>query len=174
MTHLTFFFFYLQSCTQDEYKCPKEAHHVGAAWPEGEVLQCVNAEGIAHGPSVSWHPNGSIGMKSYFINGKEHGTRERFFPNGKHRSINSFRNGVYDGLQRQWNQEGDIIASFDMFVGNGLFVELYDDGSLKHIIEHKKDGRRWIRWSEEGVLLCDSLTHNFCNQNRSTYPLSTP
>jgi antitoxin component YwqK of YwqJK toxin-antitoxin module len=72
---------------------------------------------------------------------------------------------VYDGESRQWSSEGDLIGSFTMSEGTGVFRDWYDNGQIcseMSMVDGKLMGLLRA-WDETGYLLAE---HFYCGFKR--------
>ena len=100
-------------------------------------------EGLAHGLTRAWHPDGQLEMEEPFVNGKSHGTRTRYHPNGKIRSIATIKQGVLHGPFKEYHDNGQLAVEMNLIngVGQGPSRAWYPSGKLKAVVQ-LKDGEK--------------------------------
>jgi antitoxin component YwqK of YwqJK toxin-antitoxin module len=72
--------------------------------------------------SRRYHANGSIESEAILTRdrGPIHGFSRRWHPNGVLAQELSFDHGLWDGVQRVWNDKGELVDSFEMKKGTGV------------------------------------------------------
>lgn len=63
--------------------CAAEHHAIGKRPPAGTEWQCVDHNGIADGPWLTWYDNGQLMSERQMKQGKEHGRQRSWWPNGQ-------------------------------------------------------------------------------------------
>jgi hypothetical protein len=63
--------------------CPTGSRPEGAAPPQGSEWKCVDADGAATGPWLTWYGNGQLMSERRMKQGKEHGRQRSWWPNGQ-------------------------------------------------------------------------------------------
>jgi len=63
--------------------CPPGAHAQGKAPPDGSERKCLNADGLAEGPWLTWYGNGQLLSERHMKQGREHGRQRSWWPNGQ-------------------------------------------------------------------------------------------
>lgn len=63
--------------------CPAGSQPEGTAPPQGSEWRCVDAEGRANGPWLTWYASGQLLSERQMKDGKEHGRQRSWWPNGQ-------------------------------------------------------------------------------------------
>lgn len=112
------------------------------------------SNGLVHGLSEGWHPNGQRQVAEHFTNGVAHGLRTKWYEDGQLLSQTTIAGGKLNGVYRRWWPEGRLAEVLEMKDGepDGLSRAFYPSGFLKaearlrqgEIIESKfwPDGRQ--------------------------------
>jgi len=76
-------------------------------------------------------------------NGKMHGARKAFFPDGKLRSEIPYVEGLADGLARIWDADGKLLSEGTMKAGkrDGTMIEYWPGTDQPQRVIHYKDDR---------------------------------
>jgi len=81
------------------------------------------------------------------------------------------RDGTYDGVCRQWNDQGELLGSYEMTGGTGTVKKWYENGYLEWEISYvngMQSGR--IRmWSEQGDLIIEGFMLDSRRVSRTKY-----
>ena len=86
--------------------CPDGAVLNGSAPPEGLRQRCQLAEGVRHGASREWWPDGRERSYSEWWRGDKHGQFALYFDNGQLRSTGAHVHGKPAGLWRTYDRDG--------------------------------------------------------------------
>jgi hypothetical protein len=123
--------------------CPDGSTIRGKLPPEGNVLECVDANGTPHGPSSVWFPNGHEGTYTEYKNGLRHGRWMHWLHNQPLVEC-TYSEGRKDGDCTFWFDEG---SGFDAesrgdhaYNRKNYVVERYVRGLLVKTT-HFKDGK---------------------------------
>ncbi|WP_159577912.1 toxin-antitoxin system YwqK family antitoxin [Alteromonas sp. KUL106] len=73
--------------------------------------------GIKHGESKQWYPNGMLGFIAYYEKGKLHGPHISVWANGNLRAIAMYEKGKIQGLARQWYVSGEKFKRMNYIDG---------------------------------------------------------
>ena len=87
--------------------CPPDATLSGARPPKGFALWCEQ-EGVKHGPSATWHPNGRPATAGLYRYGLREGVWLRYSTKGDLEASAGFRNDLQHGLMREYDPFGRI------------------------------------------------------------------
>ena len=63
--------------------CPAGDHALGSRPPAGTQWRCVDDDGRADGPWLTWYDNGQLMSERHMKHGKEHGRQRSWWPNGQ-------------------------------------------------------------------------------------------
>ena len=69
---------------------------------------------VAHGPFVSYYPDGNLKEKGEFKFGKKHRLWRKWHNNGKIKSVTQWRNGFKHGSEKNYNNDGMLMCE-DIF-----------------------------------------------------------
>ena len=113
--------------------CPPGTQLVGAPPPRGQVVECVRPNGLVHGSSSVWYPNGHEGTLTEYENGTRNG-RWLYWLHGHKLVEGAFRNGRRDGTWTYWFDGGsgfDVESRLDReYNDKNYVVEQYTNGLL--------------------------------------------
>jgi hypothetical protein len=113
--------------------CPEGASLVGTPPPSGQVVECVQPNGVVNGFSSVWYPNGHEGTLTEYKNGVRDG-RWLYWLHGQKLVEGTFRNGKRDGAWTYWFDEGsgfDVESRLDRAYNDKNYViEQYNNGLL--------------------------------------------
>ncbi len=118
-----------------------EFYPTGAIKQEADLLllpsdspraKLIGSPLVAHGPTVSYHPQGSIAKISPYYEGLLEGEVKLFFPNGQVEASTPFsagkRQGHYEAFYSQGNKRE--VGNYEGDKLQGLFSTYYEDGAL--------------------------------------------
>jgi len=83
-------------------------------------------------------------MEMTLVDGIPHGVTRRWHPNGVLASEWHMRGGHPEGVGKQWNERGELLGTFEIKEGTGIQREWYADGNLgieTQWLHGKKTGR---------------------------------
>jgi hypothetical protein len=113
--------------------CPEGAKLVGTPPPTGQVVECVQPNGVVNGLSSVWYPNGHEGTMTEYKNGVRDG-RWLYWLHGQKLVEGTFRSGRRDGAWTYWFDEGggfDVDSRLDRAYNDKNYViEQYNNGLL--------------------------------------------
>jgi len=73
----------------------------------------------------TYYDNGAPKTKYVLLNGKLHGEIERYYPDGKVKDIQRFKDGTREGYSESYTEEGKLIKR-DLYIENELIeVEFF-------------------------------------------------
>ena len=133
--------------------------------------------GLKNGYFKEYDRDGNLISVVKYVNGeKEEKTEELtkldiktdYWPNGKPKIVATYKNGVPEGVRREYNKKGEVEKSYIFKNGRiiaegilkdngkkeGLWKEYYDDGSLKSEGNYKNDWKtgKWKYYYPNGQL----------------------
>ena len=117
----------------DEEYCPLPGtKRMGAPWPDGQSVSCVDAQGKMQGVMIAWAPSGKVALKTEFKDGQMEGRQTVFHANGA-----IFQQGE--------NQKGRHV---------GVWASYYDDGTKMEEGTYRQDAKvgKWRRYRPDGKL----------------------
>jgi antitoxin component YwqK of YwqJK toxin-antitoxin module len=120
--------------------------------------------GKLHGIREIYYPNGGIEIRERYDADVITGLYESFHPNGQLEQSGYLVNGAMTGLWRKWDDNGALLEEVLMKDNeeNGPFVEYHPDGSLKaegSYLHAKEDGTLKL-YDEAGELQRRMLCYN--------------
>jgi hypothetical protein len=71
----------------------------------------VIANGVLHGPALSWHENGTLASGSVYLDGKSNGRATAWHPNGAVATESTWRDGWLEGPWARFDESGRQTAS---------------------------------------------------------------
>lgn len=118
--------------------------------------------GREHGKWEKFYPNNSRKEVRYFTNGQKTGLYQAWWRNGKRQLEYSFVADEYEGTCREWNEKGQLsrIMNYRKGYEEGPQKWWYDGGKMKanYII---KDGRRYgLLGTKNCINVSDSIFKN--------------
>jgi hypothetical protein len=123
--------------------CPEGTRLSGSPPPAGQVVECVRPNGVVHGLSSVWYPNGHEGTLAEYRDGKRNG-RWLYWLHGQKLVEGSFKDGRRDGTWTYWfdsSGELDVDSRLDREHNDKNYViERYNNGLLVTTI-HYRDGQ---------------------------------
>jgi len=66
-------------------------------------------EGVRHGESHEWYPNGFLKALNYYAKGVFSGIQQTWHENGRPASKKDYIMGALYGLEQHWDKEGNLI-----------------------------------------------------------------
>lgn len=98
-----------QSQPQPATTCPKGDHAIGQRPPAGHEWQCVDAQGVADGPWLTWYDDGQLMAERHMKQGREHGRQRSWWPNGQLMMEGiSYEGHRYKGF-KYWSINGEPV-----------------------------------------------------------------
>lgn len=67
-------------------------------------------DGVRHGTSYQWHPNGFMKSAFHFTKGVHSGIQQEWHENGRPKSKMDYIMGTPYGLEQHWDEEGKLIS----------------------------------------------------------------
>lgn len=110
--------------------------------------------GLLDGAQVWFGDDGNIGMRKYFVSGKQVGNQITYYPNGNIRSIFPFKDGKVEGTIEWYNRNGLLFDTSEIIDGTGRYIVYWNNGKIKEIgnlTKHKKTGT-WKEFNQEGEI----------------------
>jgi antitoxin component YwqK of YwqJK toxin-antitoxin module len=109
------------------------------------------------GEYKEFHNNGEPRIEMNLEDGLQHGTTNIFFPNGKINEVRSYNMGKMDGTWITYNQKNVKIAEANYLNDkkHGAWKIWDDSGTLRYQMQYNKGKRvgKWLRWDENGNLI---------------------
>jgi hypothetical protein len=123
--------------------CPEGTKLSGSPPPRGQLVECVRPDGVVHGLSSVWYPNGHEGTLTEYRDGTRNG-RWLYWLHGQKLIEGTFKDGRRDGTWTYWfdNSGGfDLDSRLDREHNDKNYVvEQYNNGMLVKTI-HYRDGQ---------------------------------
>ena len=119
-------------------------------------------EGKEHGTRIKYYDNGKVREKRGFFHGRKTGLYQAWWENGKNMLLYHFENDEYEGLCREWNRQGKLIRNMHYKKGHeeGAQTMFYDNGKVRanYIV---LNGRRYgLLGTKNCVNVADSVFNN--------------
>lgn len=117
--------------------------------------------GLQHGLQVSYYPNGKMNEERLYQFGKKEGEHKGWWENGSIRFIYHFKNDVFEGNVRMWNEKGMLFNDFNYIKGqeSGMQKSWFENGMLRANYEVKNNRKYGLT----GVKNCKSVTNENTN-----------
>jgi|GEM_PF-1128123 len=159
----------------EEFKCLEGAKDSGPQRP-GDVLRwCeISKDGalLYHGSVWSWHRNGQMESRGFYIFGNADGEWPSWYENGKPSSLGRFKNGRKTGLWKYWDEDGSLKTEVTHLATGNLWTEYYPTGKKRATGKAAQSGKigYWTYWDRNGKVkaTCDfgdglfTLSSNSC------------
>ncbi|SHJ76461.1 toxin-antitoxin system YwqK family antitoxin [Pseudozobellia thermophila] len=105
-----------------------------------------------NGHSVKFHPNGALGERLGYVDGKREGVAKRYSDNGVLRVMSHYRHNRLEGEFKTWWENG-VLAEESYYkdgVLHGEQRQWYASGELakvRHLVNGKEEGmqRAWLK-----------------------------
>ncbi|MDB4642376.1 hypothetical protein OAG07_02800 [Verrucomicrobia bacterium] len=90
-------------------------------------------EGLLHGVSDGYHPNGQLQVREHFEKNISHGLRTKWFASGIKMSEATVVEGQMDGTFQRWDETGTLVEQIALRAGkaHGFSRAFYPSGYLK-------------------------------------------
>ena len=90
-------------------------------------------EGLLHGVSDGYHPNGQLQVREHFEGNVSHGLRTKWFESGIKMSEATVVEGQLDGTFQRWDETGALVEQIELRKGkaHGFSRAFYPSGYLK-------------------------------------------
>jgi len=116
------------------------------------------------GFGVTMHNGEQMAERTEFVDGRKHGTSERWYIDGTHAFKASYRNGSRDGRVRSWWPDGTLRseANFENGVADGVQREWYRSGALFKeltLVGGRESGLQRA-WRENGALYANYVAQD--------------
>ena len=117
--------------------CPTGAAPVGKAPPGGIKQWCALPDGVQHGPSVVWDPDGQRRVEAQFAHGRLEGVYRTWHPNGQLRFEERYQDDVKDGPAVSYFSNGQKQAEgrFEDGAYDGTWSSWHADGRPEKVVE---------------------------------------
>src|SRR5580698_7650877 len=74
-----------------------------------------------------YHDNGSVSLEQARVNNRPHGVMREWHPNGVLAHEIPYDHGLIDGVEKYWNDHGELYDSFEIKNGTGVRREWRPD-----------------------------------------------
>jgi len=134
-------------------------------WNQGRLSQDTQfLRELKHGPSVMFHPNGTIMEEAFYINNKKHGVYREWNDDMSPKVQTTYADGVINGVYMKYLQTGVVGMDVQYTKGkiDGLCSCRYDNGNIKEMATYKDgimDGNRFV-FHNNGKLNVDCKYEN--------------
>ena len=93
----------------------------------------------------SYYPSGALWFETEVNRqGQRDGVSLEYHENGKPKSQSSWKNMVFDGVFKQWRDDGALLGEFVITAGNGVFKHWHDNGQLGLETEYRKGAKHGV------------------------------
>ena len=92
------------------------------------------ANGVLHGPSILYHPNGQVSAHLPYTDGRLHGVAQYFAAEGWLQRKAAYRQGLIHGEASSYYPDGSLaeLEHYRDGVRDGLYQRFHDNGQLSH------------------------------------------
>ena len=132
-----------ETCVLD---CPEGAEMVWV-WSSQEPIRAVTAckkGSTNHGPSVTWHSNGTKHIETTHVEGMLHGKHIEWHENGTKHIETQHWAGLQHGKAIGWHENGEKKSEREYNAGKPLLkhIEWHKDGPKKVELQRLEDGQK--------------------------------
>ena len=111
----------------------------------------------SHGTWLFFDTDGkSLTIKETYLNGKLHGLRTTYYPNGKRKTEEDYQYNLIQGTVKNFTEDGktESVTEFRASRPHGLFTSYYPNGQVKEQGEYVagKKHKEWKEFDENGKL----------------------
>ncbi|MCP9236284.1 toxin-antitoxin system YwqK family antitoxin [Lewinella sp. JB7] len=108
------------------------------------------------GTAVENYPDGTIAVRTDYLNGRRHGLHRKYFPDGRLSFASHYVSGRQDGETRSWWSNGNLrsVSRFVDGVASGVQEQWYDSGApfkTLRLVDGREEGLQQA-WRENGQL----------------------
>lgn len=120
-------------------------------------IQTLNAwfdnAGKLGGKYESWHDNGQLEIRQYYVNGELQGVRDGWHGGGSKSFIGAYDGGLEEGWHTWWGVNGAVVGQTNYTKGNGAILLKHDNGkvSLEGAVVNGKPHGKWTWYDENGA-----------------------
>lgn len=117
--------------------------------------------GLQHGYLLTYYANEQINEQRFFQYGKKEGEHKGWWENGLIRFIYHFKNDVFDGNVRMWNETGMLFNDFNYVKGQeeGMQKSWFENGMVRANYETRNNRKYGLT----GVKNCKSVSNENSN-----------
>jgi hypothetical protein len=124
--------------TLEDAGCPRGARLTGAAPPDDFEVHCERPDGTRHGPSASFYEEGSLYLRSEYVDGRLHGRVIALYPNGVRWMLTDYRAGKRVRIRAFWrNGAPASLTEYRNELRHGGVLEWDERGRLRRIEEYE-------------------------------------
>ncbi len=140
------------------FSIPNAIEQVVMSHPDGSHKFSVftNTETKEKVAEIEFHPNGQPKIHKHFERDTLNGESWCYYEDGKPWSLNTFKNGVYDGIYKTWHDNGqlNIDGRYDNGKEEGEWFTYYSNGMLntRGIYRNGEKTGVWSSYNLEGSL----------------------
>lgn len=98
------------------------------------------ANGVLHGPSILYHPNGQVSAQLPYSDGRLHGVAQYFAAEGWLQRKATYRQGLMHGEASSYYPDGNL-AELELYrdgVRDGLYQRFHGNGQVSHRSHYAK------------------------------------
>lgn len=98
------------------------------------------ANGVLHGPSILYHPNGQVSAQLPYADGRLHGVAQYFAAEGWLQRKVTYRQGLMHGEASSYYPDGSL-AELELYrdgVRDGLYQRFHGNGQVSHRSRYAK------------------------------------
>lgn len=121
----------------------KETSGTVCRYENNNVISYMNiVNGVPHGKSEIFYPNGVLNSKGVFRNGLIDGLLEINYPNGNKQILANYKNGVLKGTSKVYYENGQIKEQCNNDNNSSRICSIYDENKMlkiKYKISNNKE-----------------------------------
>jgi hypothetical protein len=129
--------------TTIKLKCPEGTKQFGTPTDGTFCRKVLSADGnnVAHGPYVSYHPNGQKRAEGQYFEGFRNGTWKFYDASGKQTGSTEFSGDSYHGQRVQYFASGKprLVEEYVKGKRHGLTQEFSEDGKVVRQVQYRDD-----------------------------------
>jgi hypothetical protein len=85
------------------------------------------------GDLTSFHTNGVLSSREYYLDGKPEGVHLWYGLTGQPLRLTTFKSGEKNGPERYWSSNGALLSRLEWKQGHPIWLELYEKGQTNRL-----------------------------------------
>jgi antitoxin component YwqK of YwqJK toxin-antitoxin module len=109
-------------------------------YPDGTIAEKINYKNdLKNGEWLKYYNDGTLTLKTTFVNGRLHGKFEGFFENGKHEFLGAYKNDLKEGLWIVYKKDGSprFRTEYTLGVANNRDIDIYESDFIDSLERNK-------------------------------------
>ena len=126
-------------------------------YENNNIISYMNiVNGLPHGKSEIFYPNGILNTKAFFKNGLIDGQLEINYPNGNRRIVANYKNGVLQGISKEYYENGQIKEQCNNDNNTSRICKIYDENNVfkiqYKINNNKEEYVKLFKYYDNGII----------------------